>query len=251
MIVSVDRLDVRVGSEAYLREERIDPGPWAEKAREVAARGMTPLLVARQKEVLGILGVSDAVKPEANEAIAQFRRLGLEVWLVTGDRAESAERVAKELGIEHLRAGVLPAEKAALIEELQKRGETVLMVGDGVNDAPALARADVGIALGTGTDVALETGAGGVALARSARRSGSGAVEPAYVGHHPAEPLLGVRLQCRRHPARRGRLLSDPRLAVEPDDRRRGHGDEQRLRIDQLASLAPLRSAALGCVDAS
>jgi Cu+-exporting ATPase len=157
VIVSVDRLDVRVGSEAYLREERIDPGPWAEKAREAAARGMTPLLVARQKEVLGILGVSDAVKPEAKEAIEQFRRLGLEVWLVTGDRAESAERVAKELGIENVRAGVLPAEKSALIEELQQRGETVLMVGDGVNDAPALARADVGIALGTGTDVALET----------------------------------------------------------------------------------------------
>ncbi len=157
VIVSVDRLDVRVGSEAYLREERIDPGPWAKKAREAAARGMTPLLVARQKDVLGILGVSDAVKPEAKEAIEQFRRLGLDVWLVTGDRAESAERVAKELGIEHVRAGVLPGEKATLIEELQERGETVLMVGDGVNDAPALARADVGIALGTGTDVALET----------------------------------------------------------------------------------------------
>ncbi len=157
VVAMVDGEDVRVGTETYLREEKVDPGEWGEKARAAAARGMTPLLVAREKRMLGLLGVSDPLKPEAREAVKRFADLGLEVWLVTGDREETARTVAESLGIEHVRAGVLPGEKAEVVAGLQAGGRVVLMVGDGINDAPALAQADVGIALGTGTDVALET----------------------------------------------------------------------------------------------
>jgi Cu+-exporting ATPase len=157
VVAMVGDEDVRVGNEEFLRDEKVDPGPWAEKAREAAGRGMTPLLVAREHEMLGLLGVSDPVKPEAADAVRRFRDQGLDVWLVTGDREETARTVAGELGIEHVRAGVLPGQKADAVAALQADGHVVLMVGDGVNDAPALARADVGIALGTGTDVALET----------------------------------------------------------------------------------------------
>jgi Cu+-exporting ATPase len=157
VIATVNGNDVRVGNEAYLREADIDPGPWADKAREAATRGITPLLAARDQEMLGILGVSDPLKEEAGEAVAGLKQLGLELWLVTGDREEAAQAVAGELGIRRVRAGVLPEEKSQVVAERQEAGGIVAMVGDGINDAPALAKAEVGMALGTGTDVALET----------------------------------------------------------------------------------------------
>jgi Cu+-exporting ATPase len=157
VIATVNGQDVRVGTEAYLGEEGVAVDGWGERARQLAAEGMTPLLVARAKEVVGVLGVTDPLKQEAVDAVTQLRGLGIDLWLVTGDREETARRVAEALGIRDVRAGVLPEDKAAVIEELQGTGRTVGMVGDGINDAPALARADVGIALGTGTDVALET----------------------------------------------------------------------------------------------
>ena len=149
--------NVRVGNESFMREQDIDAGAWAERAREAASRGITPLFAARDNEMLGLLGVSDPLKAEAQEAVAGLKDLGLKLWLVTGDREETARSVASDLGIENVRAGVLPAEKLQVVQEQQKRGDIVAMVGDGINDAPALALADVGMALGTGTDVALET----------------------------------------------------------------------------------------------
>jgi Cu+-exporting ATPase len=148
---------IRVGNEAFLAAEGVDPGAWSERARKAADRGITPLFVARENTLLGMLGVSDPVKDEAHEAVAQLHRLGVKVWMVTGDRRETAAAVGAALGISDFRAGVRPEGKVALVEELRKRGEVVVMVGDGINDAPALARADVGIAMGTGTDVALES----------------------------------------------------------------------------------------------
>lgn len=120
--------------------------------------GKTAMLVGRDGVLIGIIAVADTLKPEAAEAIATLRKEGVQVVLLTGDNQRTAQAIAKQLGIEQVIAEVLPADKARVIQNLQKQGEVVAMVGDGVNDAPALAAADIGIAIGSGSDVAKETG---------------------------------------------------------------------------------------------
>jgi Cu+-exporting ATPase len=166
---------IRVGSETYLRESGVDVEPVQEAAGEAARAGLTPVLVARGEQAVGLLGVADTVKNEAKEAVSRLREAGLSVWMVTGDRADTAKRVAEEVGITGVRAGVLPEKKVEFVKERQALGEVTAMVGDGINDAPALAAADVGIALGSGTDVALETAP--VALLSEDLRSVPAAVE--------------------------------------------------------------------------
>ena len=119
--------------------------------------GKTPIILATKEKVLGVVMVADAVKPEAIEAVAQLHKLGIRVVMVTGDDKNTAAFVAKQIGIDEVVAEVLPEDKLAKIRELQAQGNVVAMAGDGINDAPALAQADVGIAMATGTDVAIET----------------------------------------------------------------------------------------------
>jgi Cu+-exporting ATPase len=149
---------VVVGSPTLLREEDVDPSPAADAMAELEAEGKTAVLVARNGALLGVLGVADTVKPTAATAVSRLRERGVDAFLLTGDNERTARAVADEVGIDpdNVRAEVLPDEKADAVEELQADGRRVMMVGDGVNDAPALAAAAVGVALGSGTDVAIE-----------------------------------------------------------------------------------------------
>ncbi len=146
---------VLVGNTAHLRAHGISTAPLESEADASARRGETPMYVAIDRRLSGLVSVSDTVKPHAVEAIAQLKALGLEVWMVTGDNAITASAVAAQVGVDHVVAEVLPADKASQVARLREAGKTVAMVGDGINDAPALATADLGIAIGTGTDVAI------------------------------------------------------------------------------------------------
>jgi len=123
-----------------------------------ATDGKTPVLVATEKEVIGILGLSDSVKKESKQAVDELHQLGVKVAMLTGDTKTAATPIAKQLGIDTVFAEVLPEDKYKHIKELQNKGNIVVMVGDGVNDAPALTQANVGVAIGAGTDVAVEAG---------------------------------------------------------------------------------------------
>ena len=148
---------VEVGAERYMARLGLEVAPFAHLAQRLADEGKTPLYAAIDGKLAAILAVSDPIKPEASQAIAALRRLGLRVAMVTGDHARTAHAIARQLGIEAVLAEVLPQGKAEAVRELQNRGQRVAFVGDGINDAPALAQAEVGLAIGTGTDVAIET----------------------------------------------------------------------------------------------
>jgi P-type Cu2+ transporter len=144
-----------------LRERGLEP--LAERTAQFRDRGASVLHVVRDGEVLGALALEDEPRGESRQAVARLREQGLRVAMITGDARQVAEAVARDLGIDEVFAEVLPEDKDAQVRELQAAGRRVAMVGDGVNDAPALARADVGIAIGAGTDVAIE--AAGIVLA--------------------------------------------------------------------------------------
>ncbi|HEX5088024.1 MAG TPA: heavy metal translocating P-type ATPase [Nocardioides sp.] len=146
---------VAVGNQALMTGLDVDTTPLAADAERAAAAGGTPMYIAVDGALAGLVTVADTVKPDAAEAVAQLKALGLEVWMVTGDNAATAATVARQVGIEHVIAEVLPSDKAARVAGLQADGHVVAMVGDGINDAPALATADLGIAIGSGTDVAI------------------------------------------------------------------------------------------------
>lgn len=152
---------VAVGNESLLKAAGIDPSALVEQADALRADGQTVMLVAVDGHAAGIIGVSDPIKDSAAQAIRELRAAGLRIVMVTGDNEKTAKTVATKLGIE-FEAGVLPQQKAEIVKGHQAAGEIVAMAGDGVNDAPALAQANVGIAMGSGTDVAME--AGGITL---------------------------------------------------------------------------------------
>jgi Cu2+-exporting ATPase len=153
----VDGHAVLVGTAVFLQERGIDPGPLAGEAERLAEAGKTPMFVAVDGRAAGVVAAADAIKPGARALIPLLRQAGIEVVMITGDNRRTAAAVARELGIERVFAEVLPDQKAEYVRRLQAEGKRVAMVGDGINDAPALAQADVGIAIGAGTDVAIET----------------------------------------------------------------------------------------------
>ena len=148
---------VLAGNRAMLEEAGIGLGSFAAQAEALAQEGKTPLFFAESGKLLGIVAVADTPKPTSAEAVAGFQAMGIDVIMLTGDNRRTAEAVGKALNVDRVIAEVLPQDKEKTVAELQAQGKRVAMVGDGINDAPALARADVGIAIGAGTDVAIES----------------------------------------------------------------------------------------------
>ena len=148
---------ILLGNEALMAESGIDVKPCLAQAKLFAQEGKTPMLAACGGRVAGVIAVADTVKKNSIDAVGQLRDMGVQVVMLTGDHEATAQAIAKQVGISEVFANVLPSEKADVIEQLQKKGKTVAMVGDGINDAPALTMAEIGIAVGSGTDVAIES----------------------------------------------------------------------------------------------
>ena len=156
-VLRVDAHEVLVGNRALTVPSAADPAPLEREAETLRHQGRTVMFVLVDGAPAGILGVADPVKPGAREAIARLHDEGIRVIMVTGDGRTTAEAVARELGIDEVRADVSPEGKVEIVKRLQGEGRFVAMAGDGINDAPALAQAQVGIAMGTGTDIAMES----------------------------------------------------------------------------------------------
>jgi Cu2+-exporting ATPase len=179
-----------VGGPALLRERSLEvPGELAEPIAGWQDRGAAVLHLVRGDEVVGALALEDEIRPEAQEAVADLQAMGVKVVMITGDARQVADAVGAELGIDEVFAEVLPEDKDQAVVELQGRGLSVAMVGDGVNDAPALARADVGLAIGAGTDVAIESA--GVVLASSDPRSVIGVIRLSRASYRKMLQNLG------------------------------------------------------------
>jgi Cu+-exporting ATPase len=156
--------NVLLGNTGYLREMGIELGQAAAEAESLSREGQTVVYVAAGKQLVGLIGVADPIKATTPEALRQLRENGLRIVMLTGDNRTTAEAIARQLGIDEIHAEVHPDQKQEIIRKLAAEGRTVAMAGDGINDAPALAAASVGIAMGTGTDVAMESA--GITLVR-------------------------------------------------------------------------------------
>ena len=155
--VQVDQVTFYLGNRRLMQEQGLDLSQAEDQAAALAAGGKTPIYVANEHELLGLIAVADPLKETSPEAVRRLKAMGLQVIMLTGDNAKTAQALAAEAGIDQVISDVLPADKAQVVADLQAKGLKVAMVGDGINDAPALAQADVGLAIGRGTDVAIES----------------------------------------------------------------------------------------------
>jgi heavy metal translocating P-type ATPase len=232
---SVDDHEVIIGrADLFEHLAMTVPGALASQGRTWEQDGCTVVLAGWDGQVRGAFAVADAVKPSAAGAVAQLRRLGLRTVLLTGDGPATARAVGVVAGTDEVMAGALPDHKVGVIRDLQARGRRVAMVGDGVNDGPALAAADLGIALGSGTDVAISAADLIVVRDDLGAVPGRDRAGPRHPGGDPGQPGLGVRLQHRRDPAGRRRI-------PQPADRRGSDGPVVRVRDGQQRAAAPLR----------
>ncbi|TLM74003.1 heavy metal translocating P-type ATPase [Microbulbifer harenosus] len=171
----VNGQQILLGNRKLMVREHIELGRWQACAEALSAKGRTAMYAAVDGKLAGVIAVADPIREDAKEAVARLKRLGLRIEMLTGDNRASAEAVARQLGIEQVHADLLPEDKEKIVGELQQKGARVGMAGDGINDAPALARADVGFAMGAGTDVAIETA--DVTLMRSSLHGVADAIE--------------------------------------------------------------------------
>jgi Cu+-exporting ATPase len=154
---TLDSKRILLGNVRLMEERKVILDGFLEKAEQLSNEGKTPMFLAVEREVAGIIAVADTLKENSKKAVEALQRMGLEVVMLTGDNQRTAKAIASEIGVDRILAEVLPEMKAEEVRRLQSEGKKVGMVGDGINDAPALAQADVGIAIGTGTDVAMES----------------------------------------------------------------------------------------------
>ncbi len=155
--VKIDGKDILLGNKKLMLERNVSLEKLEETSDKLAGEGKTPMYIAIDKKMAGIIAVADTVKENSKSAIEKLHKMGIEVAMITGDNRRTAEAIAKQVGIDRILAEVLPQDKAKEVKKLQADGKKVAMVGDGINDAPALAQADIGIAIGSGTDVAMES----------------------------------------------------------------------------------------------
>ncbi|MBI5732954.1 HAD-IC family P-type ATPase, partial [Candidatus Jorgensenbacteria bacterium] len=155
---TVDGKSVVVGNSAFMKSLGIPVEEHEPLVEKLQGEAKTVVYAAADKELIGVIAMADTLKPHAREAIQELKKMGKEIIMITGDNPKTAQAIAHDVGVDRVLAQVLPQQKAEVIKQLQKEGKTVAMVGDGINDSPALAQANVGIAIGSGTDVAIAAG---------------------------------------------------------------------------------------------
>ena len=157
LAAKLDGMDIYAGNAAFIQTKLTLPAALAQQAEKLASEGKTPLFFGGAGRLLGVIAVADTIKEDSPEAIRQLQNMGIRVVMLTGDNQRTANAIARQIGVDQVIAQVLPQDKAKCVAQLQQQGQRVAMVGDGVNDAPALAQADVGLAIGAGTDIAIES----------------------------------------------------------------------------------------------
>ena len=155
--ITINDKQLLAGNKKLMNDRKISLANLAEQSDQLASQGKTPMYIAIDQEIAGIIAVADTVKENSAQAIEKLHQMGIEVAMITGDNARTADAIAKQVGIDRVLSEVLPEDKANEVKKLQAEGKKIAMVGDGINDAPALAQADIGIAIGSGTDVAIES----------------------------------------------------------------------------------------------